>query len=303
MTTHPFTRRRALQLGLAAAAGAFVLGRSAGAANATPNRSGLTFRCHTAGEAAAQSNSWLVSGDREAFLFDVVQMRHEAEAVVDMIRSGGKALRFIWISHAHPDHFLGLDVVIEAFPEVPVYSTPEVVAAIAAAGPTLVSILGQRWGADGPRRLVVPQAWQEPSLSLEGERIDVRTFAAAESRHLAGLYCPGTRQMLTADIVYDRTHLFLREKNLEGWLGELERFERFAEQSADVLYPGHGRPGGAELITGTRRYLEAFKAALALGNAGAVRDAMLRRFPGHAMPRLLLDYTLPAFFPDTAPTH
>lgn len=299
-TETPLSRRAWLARSAAFVATAAVSRTALRPATPAASSAGLNFTCHTSGEAAAQSNSWLVSGDRDAFLFDVVQMRHEAEQVVEMIQRSGLRLRFIWISHAHPDHFLGLDVVTAAFPEVPVWSTAEVAADIAAGGPGLVRILAERWGADGPRQLVVPRAFDGNCLDLEGERIDIRTFAGAESRNLAALVLPGTRQMLTADIVYNRTHLFLREKNLTGWLEQLTALEEYAGRAIDALYPGHGHARGLELIPGTRRYLESFRQALALGSAAAVRERMLAEFPDYAVPRLLTDYTLPAFFPEAA---
>jgi len=297
------TRRELLKLGTGATLAAGLAPVTRLFAQLPAGKSALAIHSYTSGEPAAMSNSYLVSGDKEAFLFDVVQMRHEAQAVVEMIQRSGKELRFVWISHAHPDHFLGLDVIADAFPHVPIYSTEGVVADIGSDGPGLVKVLAQRWGADGPRRLVLPTIFDGGRLTLEGAGIDIHTFSNGESRHLANLHLVDTRQMLTADIVYNRTHLFLREKHIEGWLAQLEEFEEFATKNLGTLYPGHGHPGTAEMVTQTRRYLEEFRAALVLDDPIKVRGAMLAKHADYSMARLLTDYTIPAFFPNAPTSH
>jgi glyoxylase-like metal-dependent hydrolase (beta-lactamase superfamily II) len=297
------TRRNWLKMGACAAVAAGIGPGELFPVEEGGRTPGVDIRTYTSGEPAAMSNSHLVIADRDAFLFDVVQMRHEALNLVEMIRRSGKKLRFVWISHAHPDHFLGLDVIEDAFPGVPVYSSPAVSADIAQAGPTLVGILSKRWGEDGPRRLVVPKPYERDSLELAGARFQIRHFSNGESRHLANIQIMDTNQVLTADIVYDRTHLFLREKNIDGWLAQLREFEDWVGRTGATLYPGHGLPGSAALVTGTRRYLEDFKAALTLSEATKVREVMLAKYPDYAMRRLLTDYTLPAFFPDAPVVH
>ncbi len=78
----------------------------------------------SASEPGAWSNSYLLSDDHEALLFDVFQLRSDAKKLADAVDASGKRLTKVWISHAHPDHFLQLDLIVDHFPEVEVLTTP-----------------------------------------------------------------------------------------------------------------------------------------------------------------------------------
>ena len=65
----------------------------------------------SASEPGAWSNSYLISDSEEALLFDVFQLRSDAKQLADSIEASGKKLGKVWISHAHPDHFLQLDLI------------------------------------------------------------------------------------------------------------------------------------------------------------------------------------------------
>jgi glyoxylase-like metal-dependent hydrolase (beta-lactamase superfamily II) len=82
-------------------------------ANATTT--GLSIQRFTSSEAGAWSNSYLVGNGSEAILFDVPMLRSDAGKLAEMIVTSGKTLKTVMISHAHPDHFMGLDVIADRF--------------------------------------------------------------------------------------------------------------------------------------------------------------------------------------------
>ena len=51
-----------------------------------------------------------------------------------MVKNSKRTLKVIFITHAHPDHFLGLDVLADAFPDAEITAVAE---AIKENGPTL----------------------------------------------------------------------------------------------------------------------------------------------------------------------
>src|SRR5580704_5534656 len=93
----------------------------------SPVKVSLSIQQFTSSEAGAWSNSYLISGKSEAILFDVFMLRSDARQIADGIAKSGKTLKSVMISHAHPDHFMGLDVITERFPEAQVVSTQNVV--------------------------------------------------------------------------------------------------------------------------------------------------------------------------------
>src|SRR5690349_6883725 len=107
----------------------------------TEATSSVAVRRFSASEPGAWSNSYLLSDGQEALLFDVFQLRSDAEKLADAIDASGKRLTKVWISHAHPDHFLQLDLILDRFPQVDVLTTPNVVADLKADGPWMFELL------------------------------------------------------------------------------------------------------------------------------------------------------------------
>lgn len=174
------------------------------------------------------------------------------------------------VSHAHPDHFMGLDVITERFPKARVVSTQNVVADIRADGPSMLSMLQGKLG---------PEALSQPALIVEGIKVDVLEFGECESKHIAAVYLPGSKSLLSADLVYNQAHLYLQERHLESWLARLDELEAFAKDRITTIHPGHGEAAGLELIAQTRAYLQDFAEAVKTGDAIAAEQRLLAKIP------------------------
>ena len=256
----------------------------------------LSIQSFTSSEAGAWSNSYLISGESEAILFDVFMLRSDAKQIAEGIASSGKTLKSIMISHAHPDHFMGVEVIIDRFPQAQVVSTLSVAADIQQDGPWMVSLLQSKLGASGPTRLVVPQALSEPNLSIDGSRLEIVEFGEAESKHTGALYIPALKALLSADLVYNQAHLYLQERHLESWLTRLEELDAFVKDRVSAIYPGHGEAAGLELIAQTRTYLHDFAEAVEIGDAKAAEKRLLEKYPNYHVRQFLSVFSLPTYF-------
>ena len=112
----------------------------------------LSILPFTSSEPGALSNSYLISGESEAVLFDVFMLPGEAAQIADGIGRTGKTLSTAMISHAHPDHFMGLEIIRDRFPQARVVSTGNVVADIKADSPWMLSMLQKQVGGAGTER-------------------------------------------------------------------------------------------------------------------------------------------------------
>jgi glyoxylase-like metal-dependent hydrolase (beta-lactamase superfamily II) len=268
----------------------------------SPVKALLSIQRFTSSEAGAWSNSYLISGKSEAILFDVFMLHSDAKQIADRIMKSGKNLKTVMISHAHPDHFMGLDVIAERFPEAQVVSTQNVVADIKTDGPWMFSMLQGKLGPEGPTRLVVPEPLVEPVLVIEGSKLDVVEFGEGESKHIASVYIPGSRALLSADLVYNKAHLYLQERHLESWLARLDELEAFAKDRVSTIYPGHGAGGDLTLIAQTRSYLHDFADAVRSGDAKTTEQRILDKYPDYHVKQFLTAFSIPAFFPPAAPS-
>ena len=257
----------------------------------------LSIQQFTSSEVGAWSNSFLISGKSDAILFDVFMLASDAAQIADGIVNSGKTLKTVMISHAHPDHFMGLEVITELFPNAKVVSTANVVGDIRQDGPWILSLLQGKLEPQGPQRLVVPDILPEPALDLEGTRLDVVEFGEGESKHNATLYLPRLRALLSADLVYHDAHLYLQERHLQSWLARLDELEEFAKPRVSTIYPGHGAPENLSLISQTRAYLHDFAAAVESGDVKLVEQQILAKYPQYHVRQFLMTFSIPAYFP------
>src|SRR5216683_3562841 len=72
-------------------------------------------------------NSVIIEGTHEVMLVDAQLTKTSAEKVLQEIKETKKPLSIIYITHEHADHFLGLEVFKEAYPEVRIIANSEVV--------------------------------------------------------------------------------------------------------------------------------------------------------------------------------
>jgi glyoxylase-like metal-dependent hydrolase (beta-lactamase superfamily II) len=263
---------------------------------ANPASTSLSIQSFTSSEPGAWSNSYLIAGKSEAILFDVSMLHSDAQQIADGITKSGKTLKTVMVSHAHPDHFMGLDVITERFPGVRVVSTQNVVTDLKTDGPWMFSMLRDKLGPEGPTRLVIPDPLPEPVLPIEGVKLEVVEFGEGESKHMAAVYIPMLRALLSADLVSNQAHLYLQEKHLESWLARLDELETYAKNRVTAIHPGHGRAGGLELIGQTRAYLDDFADAVRSGNRKNVEEAMLRKYPNYHVKQFLTAFSIPAYF-------
>ena len=268
--------------------------------SADPIKTSLSIQPFTSSDAGAWSNSYLISGESDAILFDVFMLHSDASEVADSITKSAKALKKVLISHAHPDHFMGLDVITERFPDAQVVSSPNVVIDIRTDGPRMFSMLQEKLGPEGPRRLVIPEPLAAPVLALEGVELQVVEFGEVESKHTAALHISELESLLAADLVYSQAHLYLQERHLESWLLRLNELAAFAKGRVATIYPGHGKAAGLELIDQTRAYLHDFAAALKSRDAKSAEQRMLARYSDYHVRQFLTAFSIPAYFPSTS---
>jgi glyoxylase-like metal-dependent hydrolase (beta-lactamase superfamily II) len=197
---------------------------------------------------------------------------------------------------------MGLDAITERFPHAQIVSTPNVVADIRENGPWMFSLLRDKLGPEGPTKLVVPEALPEPALHIERAGLDIIEFGEGESKHMACLYIPDAKALLSADMVYNNAHLYLQERRLESWLAQLDELEVFARDRVSTIYPGHGAPADLTVISRTRTYLSDFANAVKSGDAKTAEQRILAKYPDHHVRQFLTLFSLPAYFPPASST-
>jgi len=279
----------ALALGGTGCAGA---SQATGAAEARAAQAPLTFDVFTADEQGLYVTSTLIMGEKDAVLVDAQFTLGNGQRLASWIASHGKHLTAIYVTHAHPDHYFGVQPVLDKFPGTPVYAVPEVVAVASATALPKVAQWTPVYGAEIPRQPVLPTVLEGDHLTLEGQRLEILRFAQGDTADVTALHVPSLGLVVGGDLLYSGVHVWLAEVPKAGqraqWLASLDRLASLSPRAA---VPGHMKPGSAtdaQSIAGTRAYIEAFNRNLpSASKPEQLSAAMTQAFPGHALPVVL----------------
>ena len=267
-------RRRFLELAGTTAAGTALLPNLAFAA---PNEA-MVF---TADAQSALVDSVIIVGDESAMLIDAQFTAPSAAAVADMIEATGKRLDTILISHYHPDHILGLAVIMDRFPDAKPVAHAKVQPGIEA---TAAGML-QGMSANAPAgvfadRVVIPEVLFGDTIDFEGERISVLDPIHGDTEFISPVYIESLSTLVAADLVYADTHAWVEgnqtQEDIAKWQASLDQLEAIG---ATTVIPGHRLPStvnDATTIAKTRAYLTQWsKAKEETSNAEDLRAAMM----------------------------
>jgi len=211
----------------------------------------------------------LIYGERDAVLVDTFLSAQQSSELADWLVESDRNLVAIYITHAHGDHYFGLSLLLDGFPNARALATARVAAAIRdQIKPEVVkSVWEPRFPGQLPSRLVAPEAIDGDTFHLEGEALKVLELGHTDTAHSTGLHVPSIGFVNSGDTVYNNTHLYLAEggdaKARDEWLRALDRVESLDPKA---VVAGHGvldPDSSPRHIDETRRYVQDFNACVA----------------------------------------
>jgi len=232
----------------------------------------------------------LVYCQRDAVLADTFLSEQHSKELLDWVAESGKNLRTIYVTHAHGDHFLGLKLLLDKFPNAKAIATTSVVAAIQdQIKPKYIQSVWQpRFPGQIPSQLIAPEVIEGDTFYLEGEELKVVELGHTDTSHTTALYVPSIGLVISGDCVYNNTHPYLAECDEEAiteWLRALDKIESLHPKA---VVAGHGvldPDSSPRHIDETRRYLHDFVASLArTSTAKELYEAMLALHPNRVNP-------------------
>ena len=243
----------------------------------------LTLKVYTGDENGFLVTSTLVMGEKDAILIDGQFNFSNAHRVVADVLESGRALRTVYVTHAHPDHYFGLDVIKRAFPQARLVAKAYTVAELKKTAQKKIDTWSPRLGANGPKAVAIPDLLAQDFLELEGRRLEVIGPVQGDDGKNSVVWIPSIKALVAGDTVFGGVHAWTADSNAEQrktWIKTLDRLEAMAPQT---VVPGHyraGTPMDASAIRYTRDYLQAFdQAAASAANGTELIAALRKRFP------------------------
>ncbi|HEY6903615.1 MAG TPA: MBL fold metallo-hydrolase [Candidatus Acidoferrales bacterium] len=250
-------------------------------------------------------NSTLIYGDKDAVLIDAQFRLSDAHRLVAAILESKKNLTTVYVTHPHPDHYFGLVVIRQAFPDAKFVALPKVVDGIKASWEGRVKAWKPQYGDNIPSHPIIPDALQGNTLTLEGETLQIFGPLQGDS---AGdnsfVWIPSLRAIVGGDTLFSGAHFVyapMSPAQKKDWLATIDQIEALKPQ---IVIPGHqvaGAPNDASVLSFMKKYMHDSDAAQASSKtADEFKSKMKALYPNLGIDGLL-DISARVAFPAKPP--
>ena len=240
------------------------------------------------------STSTLISDDDGALLVDCLITEQEGRDLAAWVRSHDSELGYVYITHPHADHFLGLPEILKPFPAARPVALAE---SIAAMQDQISPGYMQVWGGFFPGQLtaqpVTPAPLPGTTVPIGGSAANLIPVGTTDTVHCSVVHVPGLRLVVSGDVVYNQTHMWLMRSTPESRASWLRALDAVAALDADTIIAGHRHPlatddNAQRQIDECRRYIADFETALDRSSTPAeLIDRMTEAYPDLANPYTL----------------
>ena len=251
----------------------------------------LELKVITASPEGFLVNSTLITGARDAVLIDAAFTRADARRIVTGIRASGKNLTTVYVTHDHPDHYFGLEVIKQAFPTARFVALPGAVAGIERTWQSKVAQWKPLYGDSITSTPVIPTALAGNSISLEGEKLEIVGPVQGDDAVNSFVWIPSLKAVVTGDILYSGVYVWTAETDTAARRRWAATLDRIAALHPAVVVPGHQQPALGTTpasVAFTKEYLAAFDQALASASTPEDLQARVKaRYPSLALDIIL----------------
>jgi glyoxylase-like metal-dependent hydrolase (beta-lactamase superfamily II) len=245
---------------------------------------GLSIKVFTSPDDQFWTNSVIIEGTHEVMLVDAQLTKTSAERVLQEIRETKKPLSIIYITHEHADHFLGLEVIREAYPRVRIIANSAVVERINKVYQEKIDKWKTILGPGATTHVVAIEQFDGDFIAFGSSQIEVLKNIQGDTDENTMLWIPGQRILIAGDVLFNGMHVYTAETDSKArgeWLNSLQKIR---ELKPSVVIPGHSKVGAtldaSTAVDFTENYLLAFEEELkkAKDPDGLIK-AMKERFP------------------------
>lgn len=278
----------------------------------------LRFRVFLHSYLGFNSNSTLFYGERDAVLIDASQLLSDSHRMAAEILKMNKNLRYIYVSHFHPDHHFGLYVLKHAFPEAKIVALPTSVRDIVFTSSDKIDLWSiERFGRDIPPHTTIPMPLKEPAIELEGHEIHFSDGWEGDSVDNTVVWVPSLRVVCATDVAFHDCHLWPIESNVERRKKWRESIRKLLDFDPRIVIPGHHDEAKLEILERAEqdkalvytdcvdwslRYLDIYDEVYHTAKNGVEFLELMNKYYGHVKPEdFAIHWQARLLFPRTCP--
>ena len=278
------------------------------------NDTDLEIKVFKAEEASV--NAYLIMDRTSVGVIDSLRNREEAAKLSEMVRGTRRTPVWLYLTHGHPDHYIGARTLKEVFPDLTIYVASESIKQDIIGFSSWMDSVG--WLEGQPQMKVRSEKNKDgfdyqstikvldaPRLKLSGgtELIVRSDFPAAECGHLSTVHCRELGALFASDFCYQGVHAWAGQgvelEHIRNWLQILGDLKAELKDTDVTIYPGHGEAGGLGRLDEMRLYLLDFLAAVRGEHSNvAIKDRLKRLYPAHLQADFLLHHSVEYHGPD-----
>jgi glyoxylase-like metal-dependent hydrolase (beta-lactamase superfamily II) len=206
-----------------------------------------------------QVNTQMIEGPNAVVIFDGQLLLPYADEVASYVQTLGKPIDRIILSHAHTDHWGGLQVLTERFPDARVFALDGIADQVRARGPARLDGLRRTYGDRAATKVTVPtETITEGPQRIDGVTYDFKRFVDAESDLQLAALLPEQKVLMAFDLVFSlKQHAFTGANHFDHWILVLESLKSL--QGYDTIIIGHDTPVDRSAIDSTMTYVKRAK--------------------------------------------
>lgn len=233
------------------------------------------------------NTSTLIYGDQEAVLVDTYMTKAANQELIDWVRDHHVTVKYIYLTHAHADHFFGAGMVKAAFPGARIIGTRATADGIPAVM-TPANIAGT-WEPLFPGSLPSPIVGVDDVVSdqfeLEGHRIDVIQDGFTDTHDTTSLWVPDIKLVVAGDATYNGIHAYMQETTLAARNNWIKANEHLKTLRPQFVVAGHKNPDNDDdpaILDQTIKYISDFnRLAADAKTAEELYQNMLALYPNY----------------------
>jgi len=240
------------------------------------------------------STSTLIRDGDRGLLVDCLITEAEGRSLATWVNTHNCKPEYVYITHPHADHFLGLPEILGVFPDAkPVALAESIPAMEEQVSPQYMQV----WSGFFPGQLsgkpVVPAALPGRTISIGDATATLIPAGTTDTHHSSVVHVPDLGLVVSGDVVYNRTHMWMRGSTPESRASWMRALDVVAALGPKTIVAGHRNPQGPDddarrQLDECRHYIADFEAALESSRSPAeLIDRMTAAYPDLANPYTL----------------